>query len=304
MTIEESQDTTVIAEPILNDRIKSSISIIQSVFAFVLSLGAILTATGFIIVNSYLVRFGTIQGFSVITGRYVSATLWFLLLFIIMFGYAIVIGLIFRRTRIGGILKWLAVLGLFMKIIIELITNPITLSIEVQTIISLLFIHGAIALFEIFGADEEEQTPLDYGRIPKERPRLYAILTVLEPIIPSITRLAKWGNRLIALAFGWILVMRIFTDVFYPSLPQYLGGGQPLPVELILKQSEITDYLPLSWITGTRRTQPILILSELNDGLLVHDVLLNKTMIIKDEFIGAIVDVSIPTAISGTSTSP
>ena len=240
----------------------------KSLLTLIIAGGAILGATGFFIVNIYLGRFSSIQGFSVVSGRYVATVIWFLIT-LLFIGSSFILGG-FLGKKLSLILNFVIGVILF----IDFLFIFLLFEINIFSFIASIFMAGLIIgmiLMILYGERGERKTYI----------------------------------QIVYIAFS--VSVGSFTFLF-SNIPQSLGGGQPADAILIFNDKAQFQDLPIEVISGTRQSEPIQILSELNDGLLIHDDEDNLTLIIKNDWIGAIIDASNPTptptplqAVSGTA---
>ncbi len=119
---------------------------------------------------------------------------------------------------------------------------------------------------------------------------------VLTPVVRTLdTWLLPESTRRLIFISGMILYTLLFGLVYgatiYGSVPRYLGGGQPQDIVLVFEDVSMPQLLNLTQDTTVpQRTGVVLLLAELNDGLLVVDTVNGQVATVKNESLLAVLD--------------
>ncbi len=263
---------------------------LRNLIGIVVAAGALLSAAGFLIVNASLSQFGTIQGFSVIPGRYLAASFWFGVAALVGLGPA-AIGWRMSRGRevLATVIAVVLYIGLWrfhdplFNLILSIDAFLNLEPIPVADILALL----VVAVIPMVGGVLIRLYYVLYGQAKPINRRTLVVLTqkpgTLFWLVMSVLVMT-------------IIIISLFSTIIYPLFPQSLGGGKPSSAIFILKSEEDAELLPLPIAPSeTLITEPVLIISELTNGYLVHDEAQNLTVIIKHDSIRAIIDAGMPT---------
>ncbi|MBI1280135.1 MAG: hypothetical protein GC179_18545 [Anaerolineaceae bacterium] len=121
------------------------------------------------------------------------------------------------------------------------------------------------------------------------------------------------GGLFVLLVIG---VAFIYGTSYYAQSPRMFGGGMPSEVILVFREEQPTQPsiwgFPINTATP-RQSEPVQLLIELTDGVIVRDTATNKTIIVKNDVLQGIIDThpvssnpmtatAAPTQLSGTPT--
>ncbi len=234
----------------------------QTVLSFVVGTAAVLTASGFVIVNTHLARYTNVHGYNISPTQYLTAGigLWVIVLIV-----AAIQGLVNFRNPTKDYKQLIREKLLF--VIPTLMILGISL---ISTVITGVISGAEIASFT--GA------------------MLFTIVTVIPTILRTI-----WRHGYIAGIAVWALAAGVLYGRFiYSEIPRYLGGGALVPVSILFKDGQNIQQLGFESLPGqTNATYQIKILAELTDGLLVyneHDPIHPYAVIVKSDMIDGIID--------------
>lgn len=152
------------------------------------------------------------------------------------------------------------------------------------------FVIGIIKYWKrIFGPDKNKYEPLSFSeRVKRFRSNLKSLFIQAMIILLSFT-----------LAYS-----PFYGQNAYKNSPRYLGGGQLADVILIFQQPDklATMGLPIQMNpTYPAQSQPVELLMELSDGVLVRDPQTQIPVIIKNELIYGMIDAAPPTPAATTT---
>lgn|GEM_PF-6988879 len=233
---------------------------------------AIVTASGFVIVNTYLSRYGKIHGYTVLPSQYLAAGvgLW------LMAGcFGGVASLVISYTRSlesvnPKIAFALFAMGFPVRYIRDEDAGP---AIQINRLTLVL-----IAASEVIG---------------------YMVNRVNGLLLVSFVWLfifsMRWRYRYLLFILGYIVFGgALYGQVIYSSVPHYLGGGDPVPVYLVFREQKDIRNLGLEALPGLPNVSyKVLILAELIDGLLIYndgDDAQPYTIIVKNTLISGLID--------------
>lgn len=186
----------------------------------------VLYASGFVIVNAYLARYG-IRELDALRTRYVGAGLLFLVFLVLGFIVANQIRIDFHR-RTGRARVLYGILGV--------VVGPALMSIAE----TLLIVRVGIGTF---GTD-----PIDWFVAS----RLFVIFTAMNFALilgvllfeaAQVSRSGPFEGRMFrGLASWWLVVVVLgvalaWSEIVYPQIPAFIGGGKPERVRLVTTQS-------------------------------------------------------------------
>jgi hypothetical protein len=256
-----------------------------SLVSTVLGLGALYTASGFVIVNLYLIYFTDGFRYNIAIGQYLAAGvgLWFSILTIwgtiFYFWYKAA-----RRNALNA--GELEIVRDARKWLEEYLKDLTRQRDE----------------FEAAAAAEK----LDPNDVEKQSSRMYARRGFQQPLSRGGGRLKelKLQEKALRSPYGafWVFLVGVVLAVLitapvygllvYPRFPRFLGGVYPLnSVQLILKPDLPPSILGVSSSSSTPWHSPTVeILAELSDGLLVFDPTTGATVAIKSDQIIAVLD--------------
>ncbi len=141
----------------------------------------------------------------------------------------------------------------------------------------------------------------------EEPPERRALPKRLEAAFKGFESLAEnrtFRRALVISGFGLYTVLfgLFYGEYIYGSIPHYLGGGRPEPMIAVFDDEMTPALLGLTVDpVQPRRTQTLLLLAELSDGLLVLDTNTGRVAAIKNESLtGAMDDQIVEWAITPT----
>jgi hypothetical protein len=161
-------------------------------------------------------------------------------------------------------------------------------------------VAGAYYLGRLLGTflrNRDQSQPVETAPRPTRR----IVPQRLTPTLRILEGLAEKRNfRRLLIAFGLglytILFGLFYGEYIYGSIPHYLGGGRPEPMLLVFNDAENLSLLHLSaaWhIPSNRVTRTVLLLAELNDGVLVADTNTGHVAYVKNSLLTGVVDEAI-----------
>lgn len=230
--------------------LEKALSLTQNAISLVVGLGALVTGTGFIVVNSYLAKFTDALGYNIVPGQYIAAGIgvWGITICIVgilsvflysFFGKFTDKGLRKQRYKLSyGLASVIAPLSLFTKI-------PATISLNLLS-----------TIVEPFSA-------------------------VIVSRITAIILIAI--SSVIA---GWLYGNIIYGHL--PRFLG--GGEPTTMTLVLKKDVQPTDFGLTPNSQQNQQTSTLLLLANLTDGLLVADTNNGQVTAIKDEMILGIVD--------------
>ncbi len=221
-------------------QIDSVAKAVQNTLAAIVGFGALLTASGFIIVNIYLATLTDIQGYIVAPSQYLTA---------------------------GA--------GLFI----------------------LLSVFGVIAFFILRwlqprldkAAEELNKRAESQAKRPQGR-RIWVYISLLM-LRDYISGFASRTFAILVIVYVTLFGGVVYGLSIYPLLPHFIGGGRPISMALVFDKPESLQALGLTVDPAeARRTETLLLLAELTDGVLVADTNNGRVIAVKDDLIIARVD--------------
>ncbi|MEZ4668164.1 MAG: hypothetical protein R3E39_09630 [Anaerolineae bacterium] len=235
--------------------IETLVGTIQNLLASVLAIAGILTAGGFIVVNTYLAQYTNIQVYTINTKQYLAAG----------------VGLLF----------------------------PVGLAALV------------IYIFDTFGRSYGTRLNRITGRVENGKGLTAIEQSVARKMLPKSSKLQL---RLLRMRFWILLVGLIYYTVFfgllygqyiYGTVPRFLGGGKPEPVILVFNDPELPALFNLTEDPQVpRRSATVLIMAELEDGLLVLDARTGQVAALKQQFLTGVMSALPVNPASSSATNP
>lgn len=242
----------------------------QSAITFALALGALLTATGFVIVNAQLSTFTDIHGYSIQSSQFLSAGVG-LLIFITLIN--IFIYIIF----INSLVLRVVIIFIFLYILINIF---LTFGDAGESLISVIavLISGLATLLQ--------STKLFKGDFVYE-----IILTPMQRLLKSISKDPLKASRIVIFTLYVLVLGILYGASFYRIIPRFLGGGRPESIILVFNDSTTLSQIGLAKDPiYPNRTQIVLLLADLNDGMLILDRLSGQVVAIKNDSVLAVYD--------------
>lgn len=254
-----SPNNTAITQPNFQLLSEATFKTIQNLLSMLLGFATILTASGFIIVNIHLSRFTTMLGYSVSPTQYITAGLGFWL--VGLFCGFIVWRLTSNTKPLNKNEKW----GSYSKEqVVEILKHS-------RSVLSGFLRERRFS--ELF-------TAIRY---------LFLIRSVLATEQIAVTLSSRRG-RLSFIVFYFILG-GIAWGLLYMNVPRYLGGGYPAYISIVLKQGVDAKSIGLTLeTTNSNRTFPVILLANLNDGILIVDSVSGRVVELHNDTILALVD--------------
>ncbi len=254
----------------------------QSVLTFVLALGAFLSGGGFVIVHVYLRQYTAIMPESIPPTRYLRAGVG-LMVFILVSGLLILL-LGYAATWLEKRLKMAerlspAALSLMRKLHLirtdatETLTQfpyyavsymllpliiPAILSRNVTIYNSVMLLLLVFSLFYLFD--------VTLGRLPA--------------FMRGSGRLGNLLGLFLVLLFYTLLTGWLYGIDLYGRLPHELGGGSRAAVQVVMQDNAYLTALGIELDENQQRSEPLCLLFELNDGLLLYNPRLKNAVVI------------------------
>ena len=257
---------------------------VQRFLALIAGMIAVLTGAGFLIVNVYLAKFTQIHGFDINVSQYLAAGIGFLL---------VLLAAALATVVLSAVITFLA---RQKNETIRTIVNAIVIAIAI-TLTSRLSFSSELANF-----------------INVITFTILGLRFVVEILPDSLhNRLARYSprNSRNIVQVGLFLLLGLGGTFFYSqygygSLPHYLGGGAPEPIVLSFGDGDTAQALGLSVEAGEpRRTQTVLLLAELSNGLLVADTVNGRVVEVSNsQVIGRIDTIPLKWVITPTPPLP
>lgn len=134
-----------------------------------------------------------------------------------------------------------------------------------------------------------------------------AVSPILEKyVFPILRLLLKLNNGLLFILLA-IVAIKSGIDYgknYYEHSPHYLGGGAPSDVILVFSQPDKLETMGLPIQinpTYSAQSQPVELLMELSDGVLVRDLQTQIPVIIKNDLLYGMIDAAPPTPAATTT---
>lgn len=279
----------------LGDRLKpvqSLLETVQTALSVSLGLLSLIILTGFVIVNSYLARKTDVHGYSLTNGQYIAAGTLYLMIVVVS---VVALGAVFRVLPFTN----------------RFYFQPPAIAVRIEQLERQI----REARLRYKKLTSKRTLSIDNTK-PTRRGELQQMLTLQQDIYSAQATLSVFkktakrtmrNRQLITYSLGVFLLLVVgigYANVIYPVVPRALGGGYPATIVLSLKP----EYPPYSLMLTADSSNPIytrelLLLAELNDGLLVQDQVTGNVVAIKNEAIVAIVDDGFVPVPSPTPTS-
>ena len=225
---------------------------LQSTITFIVGLAAIFTASGFIVINSYLSKYTDIFGYNIVATQYITA-------------------------GIGAWLWGFLVLG-YIVIASAVLITPVSVA---SFIIYFVVLQTSICSYS-------SPEPLRKQWVSAYKDVLQKTRSALKRIYQS--NVYRVILAFIGLVFG-ILGFSVYCTSVYETMPRYLGGGSPSEIIIVLNNpAKPTDFGLSQDANFQNRTMVVDRLAELTDGILVFDRHTETVAAIKDSAIIGIID--------------
>lgn len=277
--------------------VQSLLDTMQTAFSLILGTSSLILLTGFVIVNAYLLRVTDIHLLSVSTRQCIAAG--FLYVFVWL-----VVAAAFRLWPFGTNFFWEPIpeardLKMLQDSLRYQYEERNKLQIEFHNAKLATYMHSTSPAY----AEAPDLTIQELGEIETRANELQEKLAnVSNEIIHTQLlignmrdkfrrKLRERGLRIFGKETALLLIVSIFyAAIIYPVIPHALGGGKPTAVVLALKPEYPVTSFELSRGSNQSNTSFVLLLAELEDGLLVKDPATGRIVVVKDEAIIGIID--------------
>jgi hypothetical protein len=123
----------------------------------------------------------------------------------------------------------------------------------------------------------------------------------IDPIVQRLIRTFRpiWiiGRFMSSIGFVIfiVLVSLVYGTYYYHQSPRMFGGGMPATVILVFKEEQLTQNSPWSFSisqSNPKTSEPVELLIELTDGIVVRHLTTNVVAIVKNDVIQGVIDAS------------
>jgi hypothetical protein len=249
----------------------------QKAIGSILALGAFLTASGFVVVNTHLSNFGQNFGgfthYNVQPSQYLSAGVGLFVFMFVAYNFGREMTSISVRRALARLILLVCLIGVYLNFIGRFDFGTSFLN---PTVCILSFVIAGLALTLINNSPNKSRS--NSGKFAA---LMFKIPKSVDDILSRTV--IRWSAIAVLAA---IVIGMVYGQFVYRFVPRFLGGGRPENVALIFnKQDNITpfNFVPEQIVNCTVRDLQILI--ELTDGYLIQNTVTGTVSTVKKDLL-------------------